>query len=390
MINSIPVALMVLLSISNTQAATCSSLNNDPFFNEILKQLKNQNIDCSGMSSHLTFDDGPNEKTTEPILNELKKRNIKATFFVTTTNLSPKNPHSPERTPLVNLELKYGHTVASHGHEHNAYDLRITQTKEAGYSSAEREKQINESVKLLNLATNGQFSKQPIQLFRFPYGRGASPSQKEIEEMEQSKKWTFQGDTYAEKLKEYRRQSPALRQIADHNFSHLAWNHDSKDSSLPMTMPDDETVKKYVRENIQAICHPSPKMKVSLFHDIKEINTRAIPLIIDIGSCLGVKFVTPKEMMSNKAQLSQEGVLISNENIMKSTVATVDQLGDLLKSLNTKGQTCPETIPKNPTNGCYSTYYKKTFLNCQGDTSKCFEGKWYNANDPFIILNCGS
>jgi len=382
--------VLAFLLIPNVEASSCVSQNNDPFFGELLKQFKSQNLDCKGINSHLTFDDGPNENTTGHILDELNKRNIKATFFISTTNLIASKPNVEEKEALVNRELNSGHIVASHGHEHNAYDLRIAGTKETGYSSTEREEQIEESEKLLNMATNGKFSKQPYKLFRFPYGRGASPSQKEIEEMERSKKFIFKGETYAEKLKEYRRISPALQQIAGHNFSHLGWNHDSNDSSLSMKMPSDDVLKKFVTSNIQELCNPNKAVKVSLFHDIKEVNTRAIPLILDLGMCLGVKFISAKEMLEHKDYLSDAGVFISSKSIAKAPVQSVDEISKLLKTINTPKKQCPEIAHnETPSNGCYSTYFKKTFQNCGGETSKCFEGKWYGASDPIIILNCG-
>ncbi|MEA9358175.1 polysaccharide deacetylase family protein [Bacteriovorax sp. PP10] len=389
MLNLFSLSALAILSLTNVQANTCSSLNNDPMYNDLLKELRAQNINCEGISTHLTFDDGPNEKTSGVILNELDKRNIKATFFITTTNLIPNKPGVGDREAILKRELKNGHTVASHGHEHNAYDLRITGTKEAGYSASEREKQINTSVTLLDRATGGQFSEQKYRLFRFPYGRGAAPSQKEIADMELNKKMVFKGSTYAEKLKEYRRMSPALQQIAGHDFSHLGWNHDSNDSSLPFKMPSEDVFRKYVKANMEELCSPGKPVKVSLFHDIKEVNTRAIPLIADLGSCLGLKFLTPKEMV-NSSSLTNTDVLIKNNQLKKAPVEMVDEISNLLKSVNAPAKQCPD-VAKNDSpvgEGCYSTYLKKTFKNCEGETSKCYEGKWYGANDPTILLNC--
>lgn len=382
---------LAILTMTNVYANTCTSLNNDPMFNDLLKDLRAQNINCEGLSTHLSFDDGPNEKTSGIILNELDKRNIKATFFATTTNLVPGTPGLAEKEAILKRVIKNGHTVASHGHEHNAYDMRITGTKEAGYSANEREKQINTSVELLDKATSGMFSKQNYRLFRFPYGRGASPSQKEIEEMEKTKKMVFKGSTYAEKLREYRRMSPALQQIGAHDFSHIGWNHDSNDSSLPFKMPGVDVFRKYVKSNMEELCSPGKKVKVSLFHDIKEINTRAIPLIADLGTCLGLKFITPKEMM-NSSSLTNTDVILKNNQINKGPVELVDEIGKLIKSVNAPAKQCDE-VAKTETSspvggGCYSTYLKKTFQNCEGETSKCYEGKWYGASDPTILLNC--
>lgn len=389
MLNFLTLTALALFSTSSAQANTCSSLNKDPLYNEILNELKSQNINCEGISTHLTFDDGPNEKTSGIILKELDKRNIKATFYTTTTNLVANKPGLAERQAILKRQLQNGHTVASHGHEHNAYDLRIAGTKEAGYTVNEREKQIKESVRLLDNATDGKFSKQNLKLFRFPYGRGASPSQKEIEEMEKTKKMVFKGSTYAEKLKEYRRMSPALQQIGAYNFSHVGWNHDSNDSSLPFKMPAPDVFKKYVKDNMQELCSQGKKTKISLFHDIKEVNTRAIPLIADLGSCLGLKFITPQESMNNSF-LTNTDVIIKNKTIAKGPVESVDEIGNLIKSVNAPAKQCPESERKevSSVNGCYSTYQKKTFMNCEGETSKCWQGKWFGMNDPVILLNC--
>jgi peptidoglycan/xylan/chitin deacetylase (PgdA/CDA1 family) len=386
-----PLSLILsVFTMTNVYANNCTSLNNDPMFNDLLKELRAQNINCEGLSTHLSFDDGPNEKTSGIILNELDKRNIKATFFTTTTNLLPGTPGLAEKEAILKRELKNGHTVASHGHEHNAYDMRITGNKEAGYSANEREKQINTSVALLDKATSGMFSKQNYRLFRFPYGRGASPSQKEIEEMEKTKKMVFKGATYAEKLREYRRMSPALQQIGAHDFSHIGWNHDSNDSSLPFKMPSENVFKKYVKSNMEELCSPGKKVKVSLFHDIKEVNTRAIPLIADLGSCLGLKFINPKEMM-NSSSLTNTDVILKNNLINKGPVELVDEIGNLIKSVNAPAKQCADVVKietSSSAGGCYSTYLKKTFQNCEGETSKCYEGKWFGASDPMILLNC--
>ncbi|AUN99442.1 hypothetical protein C0V70_15265 [Bacteriovorax stolpii] len=384
--------ILSFLTLQNTYANTCKSLNNDPLFKELLSDLKNQNVSCDGIKTHLSFDDGPNEKTSGLILDELNKRNIKATFFITTTNLLPGTPGLKEKQAILARELATGHTVASHGHEHNAYDMRITSSQEAGYTNAQRQEQIKKSMQLLDGATNGQFSGQEFRLFRFPYGRGAMPSQKEIEEMERTKKMVFSGDTYAEKLKEYRRMSPALQQIGEHGFSHIGWNHDSNDSSLPFTMPAENVFKSYVLNNLKNMCSPSVKTKISLFHDIKEVNTRAIPLIADLGQCLGVDFISPKEMMST-ATLTNNDVVIKSKAIAQAPVQMADDLGKLINQLSNPGKQCAgaaieKKVHAQAEKGCYSKYLNKTFGNCEGESSKCFEGKWYGADDPFIMLNC--
>ena len=64
----------------------------------------------------LTFDDGPSESVTPLILDELKKENIKATFFTLGTNVK----RHPE---IVKREFYEGHYVANHGYTHKYSDI---------------------------------------------------------------------------------------------------------------------------------------------------------------------------------------------------------------------------------------------------------------------------
>lgn len=61
----------------------------------------------------LTFDDGPHPVYTAKILDALKEANVKATFFIITTNVNEKT------FPLVKRMLDEGHLVASHGRSHD-------------------------------------------------------------------------------------------------------------------------------------------------------------------------------------------------------------------------------------------------------------------------------
>jgi peptidoglycan/xylan/chitin deacetylase (PgdA/CDA1 family) len=59
----------------------------------------------------LTFDDGPNAKYTEPILDVLERQNVKATFFQVGKNMKKE----PELSRLV-LEKK--HEIGNHSMTH--------------------------------------------------------------------------------------------------------------------------------------------------------------------------------------------------------------------------------------------------------------------------------
>ncbi len=61
----------------------------------------------------LTYDDGPHITRTPKILDILKKKNVKATFFIVTSKLNNKT------FPIFKRILDEGHIAASHHHEHD-------------------------------------------------------------------------------------------------------------------------------------------------------------------------------------------------------------------------------------------------------------------------------
>ena len=76
--------------------------------NEIRRQIIVSKSSGKG-TVYLTFDDGPNDGTTNVILDILKEENVKATFFV--TNKGPDK--------LIKREHDEGHTVALHSATHD-------------------------------------------------------------------------------------------------------------------------------------------------------------------------------------------------------------------------------------------------------------------------------
>ena len=97
---------------------------------------------------YLTFDDGPTPEITPWILDELKKENLKATFFCVGENVK-RYPKIYERI------LNEGHVVGNHTHRHE----NSTSVQPAKYLAS-----IEEADKLIL-----------SPLFRPPYGR-LSPS----------------------------------------------------------------------------------------------------------------------------------------------------------------------------------------------------------------------
>jgi peptidoglycan-N-acetylglucosamine deacetylase len=102
------------------------------------------NIKTKEKVIYLTFDDGPHEKATSFVLDELKKYNAKATFFCIGKNVSA--------FPAVYKKiLEEGHTTGNHTYNH----LNGWKTTEADYL-----KDVAEAVKYIDSS-----------LFRPPYGR---------------------------------------------------------------------------------------------------------------------------------------------------------------------------------------------------------------------------
>jgi len=62
----------------------------------------------------LTFDDGPNKETTPYVLEVLEKYKIKASFFLIGQNITE------ETKPIIQRELKDGHTIECHSWTHSA------------------------------------------------------------------------------------------------------------------------------------------------------------------------------------------------------------------------------------------------------------------------------
>lgn len=122
-----------------------------PYFIKILinfyKRLvvtKRSNTIC------LTFDDGPDNRSTPKIIEILKKYNIKATFFLLGTAI--------ERYPeIVSQIMSYGHEIGEHGYAH----IHPWLSNPVAYI-----KDLNRSNRIIrNIFKRGRI------LFRPPYGK---------------------------------------------------------------------------------------------------------------------------------------------------------------------------------------------------------------------------
>lgn len=81
-----------------------------------------EGIDGENGVIYLTFDDGPSIDITPKILDLLKRRNVKATFFILN--------YEDAKEAIVKREAAEGHTVAIHGYSH---DYKTIYKSEAAY-----------------------------------------------------------------------------------------------------------------------------------------------------------------------------------------------------------------------------------------------------------------
>lgn len=99
----------------------------------------------------LTFDDGPNSRTTPEILDTLQEYNLKATFFVLGRQVK-KNPE------LVRRIVKEGHTLGNHTYDHA--DLSTL-------SANQMRRELRSTQKAVDDALGHHY---PMALMRPPYG----------------------------------------------------------------------------------------------------------------------------------------------------------------------------------------------------------------------------
>lgn len=376
--------IFTLLIWSNwTLAQNCHYPTHAEFSRKVEADLHDKLTKCEKNKVHLTFDDGPHTSFTPKILDDLKLRKVSSTFFITTTHLEGKDKEASSK--ILKRMSSENHTIASHGYEHNAYDLRMSRdgkVMEKGYTQSERAAQLKKSTDLLVHAAGVGFSDQKNIVFRFPYGRGAMPSKIELQYMQDHGLMNFESLDYSKRIQEYRKQSPALLSLADYGYSHLGWNHDSEDSSFGNGMPSETELIKYISKNIQNLCK-TKGAKVALFHDLKEMNTKAIASIVDIGKCLGMKFVGLDEII--KEESLSKGVYLSKADFDRSTTETIQ---DILRVAAGSGVVeCKEDRTTNPVS-CYSEYTQKEYQDCEGESSICYHGRWYSKEDPLVVQKC--
>lgn len=144
----------------------------------------------------LTFDDGPDAKTTAAVLNSLDKHHVKATFFVV-------GSRAKGQAKLLKKMAQDGHEISNHSYSHKSFNNK---------SGAE----IRNEIRMTNALIYKTTGQKPI-LFRPPGGYLSN----ELIRISQEEKikvayWSWQTDS-----KDWKNGRSAS-QISSHICSHIA------------------------------------------------------------------------------------------------------------------------------------------------------------------------
>ena len=199
---------------------------------------------------YLTFDDGPRDGTTDKILDILKEKDVKATFFVT-------NNGSDD---LIRRAFSEGHSLGIHTASHR-YDLI--------YASVDN--YFND----LNIVENRIFNitGKKTNIIRFPGGSSNTISKK-----------------YSLGI-----MSTLTKDVISKNYQYFDWNIDSGDSIYNNSKND---IYNNVINNIS-----KDKYNVILMHDTKNKTVEVLPMIIDYAKSNGYNF---KTLTSNTIPIRQK------------------------------------------------------------------------------------
>ena len=196
---------------------------------EELKKEKQEEENATGII-YLTFDDGPTSDSTPQILDILKNRNIKATFFVL--------HYDENHEQFIKREKNEGHTIALHGYSHTYSEV---------YPSADTCLENFRKIKEQVYQTTGIESK----IIRFPGGSSNIVSKK-----------------YCEGV-----MTELVTRVIEEGYRYFDWNVDSDDAGHAKT-------SEKVYQNVITGIKPG-RSNVVLMHDFAG-NHKTIDALNDI------------------------------------------------------------------------------------------------------------
>ncbi|MBC7864934.1 MAG: polysaccharide deacetylase family protein, partial [Bacteroidia bacterium] len=182
----------------------------------------------------LTFDDGPDLETTPKILEILRTKNVKATFFV----IGKKAEQFPEVLKTIDKE---GHLIANHSYQHS-YFIGTFGTKK-----------LTEDIEKCSAIIEKIIGKKPL-FFRPPFG--------------------VTNPRY-------------LRALKKLNLASIGWSGRSFD-----------TVNKSKNLLVKRVKKSLNTTEILLFHDTQKVTVEALPEIIEYCKEKGIKIVPLQELIS--------------------------------------------------------------------------------------------
>lgn len=175
----------------------------------------------------LTFDDGPEYTTTPLILDELDRRRVRATFFVTGHRMDGDGEVARRNREVLRDTWRRGHLIGNHTYHHGLLDTM---------DDATLSREIDRTGQLI-AETIGQ----PTYLFRAPFGALHHPR--------------------------------AVRAVFSRGLTPVFWAIDSRDWAAHS--PDE------ILANVRAGLDASPRGGVVLFHDTLSRTVQALPRIFE-------------------------------------------------------------------------------------------------------------
>lgn len=202
--------------------------------NQSLKDKNRELIISRGKTVYLTFDDGPSENT-KIILDLLKERNIKATFF-------PNGTDTPSARKLYARIVKEGHALGNHTYTHDYKNI---------YAS--KKQFVEDFERLQDLLTEATGVTPSI--YRFP---GGSNNQVHL---------SYGPATLMEEI---------IEDFDKKGRVYFDWNVDSTDANRAT-----QEVDKIVQSVLSTV--QKDRNNVILFHDsaTKTSTAAALPVIVD-------------------------------------------------------------------------------------------------------------
>jgi peptidoglycan/xylan/chitin deacetylase (PgdA/CDA1 family) len=182
---------------------------------------------CARRCIAFTFDDGPSWETTPTLLDELERRHLRATFFVTGHRMDGEGPVATRNRAVLRRTWEAGHLVGNHTYHHDLMDTMSPDTLRFELDRTEA----------LIMSVIGRRS----FLFRAPFGALNHPN--------------------------------AVREVFSRGYTPVFWALDSNDWRVTNA---DAVVDNVLRELERA-----PRGGVLLMHDTLPWSVEAFPRIVD-------------------------------------------------------------------------------------------------------------